>query len=361
METTQATANPAVEMDLSEEDSLLQATVRDVLARERAQERAREWWQNDSGFDRHTWDKLTELGIAGMMAPVTVGGIDARPLAACLVSEELGCAAAAVPFEMHSVALSLGGTLFAEDWATGHALATSTVARSAKVRLDRDQLTGSARMVPEAGVADALLVAADGMLVLATGFEREHVATLGMNRFANVSLDGASIVGVRTAGPGEVSRAEILATTLIAARGIGLGRWMLRQSTDHAAQRIQFGRAIGSFQALQHKLAEMHIAMSASQHLVRHAATRFEESDAPRLEASRAKAFLGETLWRVATEAHQIHGGVGFILDHPLHLYFAQARGVDSLLGRVRDHHVSVGGALLIEGAHRPNVLLGVA
>lgn len=360
MEATQATIS-AVETDLSEEDALLQATVRDVLAREGAQERARAWWQNDSGFDRRTWDKLTELGITGMMAPSAAGGIDARPLAACVVAEEIGFAAAALPFEMHATALRLGGELASEDWATsGRVLATNVAAVGSRARLDRDRLTGSARLIPEAAVADGLLVAADGMLAIVTSFSAEHVATLGMNRFANVGLDDSAIQAMRPSRAGEVAHARNLATIFIAARGIGLARWMLRQSTEHAAQRIQFGRAIGSFQALQHKLAEMHIAMSASQHLVRHAATRFDESPSPELEVSRAKAFLGTTLWRVATEAHQIHGGVGFILDHPLPLYFAQARGVDSLLGNARQHHVAIGQALLSGGAHRPNLLLGV-
>jgi alkylation response protein AidB-like acyl-CoA dehydrogenase len=105
----------------------------------------------------------------------------------------------------------------------------------------------------------------------------------------------------------------------------------------------------------------MAIAMAATRFLVHHAAMVLDEGQDGALEVSEAKAFAGTTLWRVGTEAHQIHGGVGFVLDHALHLYFAQARGADTLFGSVRPHFEKVGGAILDGGRFTPNALLGVA
>lgn len=349
----EATANTAsVEIELTEEDALIQATVRDVLEREGARENAREWWANDNDYDRPVWNKLAELGLSNMAGSGEQGGIDASPLTVAVVAESLGYFAAALPFEMHSTALRA----LAKAGSTGHAGTANGVLTVAF----GSNSNGSLDMVPEGAVADAILVPSGTDLLVASEFQRTHVATMGMNRFGNLVVSEAS--GTRIASGADIlAAAKRFATMLFASRMVGLGDWMLSECVSYAGSRVQFGRPIGSFQAIQHKLSEMHIAMAATRFLVRHAAMVMGDGGAGSLETARAKAFAGATLWRVGTEAHQIHGGIGFILDHSLHLYFSQARGADSLFGSVRENHVAVGKALLTEGRHMPNAMLGVA
>jgi len=180
-----------------------------------------------------------------------------------------------------------------------------------------------------------------------------------MNRLANLSVSGAFPLQ-RWTGAGEhVRSAQSLGALLYAARQSGTGEWLLQETTKYAADRVQFGRPIGSFQAIQHKLAEMHIALSAGRFLVRFAAARGDDGADASLDVARAKAFLDTALWQASTDAHQIHGGVGFVLDHPLHLYFAQSRGAEAAFGAPRTQHRGIGRALLNGAAYRPNVLIG--
>lgn len=349
----EATANTtSVEIELSEEDALIQATVRDILEREGARDNARTWWSNDNDYDRAVWGKLAELGLSNMAGSAEHGGIDASPLTVAVVAESLGYFAAALPFEMHSTALRLLAEAGAPAVA-GTENGVLTVAFSPNAN-------GLMEMVPEGAVADAVVVPAGTDLLVASEFERTHIATMGMNRFANLVVAPSSGAHV-TAEVDAIARAKTFATMLFGSRLVGLGDWMLSECVSYAGSRVQFGRPIGSFQAIQHKLSEMHIAMAATRFLVRHAAMVMGEGGDGALETARAKAFAGSTLWRVGTEAHQIHGGIGFILDHHLHLYFSQARGADSLYGSVRENHVAVGKALLVDGKHRPNAMLGVA
>jgi acyl-CoA dehydrogenase len=214
--------------------------------------------------------------------------------------------------------------------------------------------------VPDGAVADAVIAPAGaGLAVVAGGFLREHVATLGMTRSANLSFDGSPATMLELNAVAAVRAARAEGALLFAARQAGMGDWILRQTTDYAAGRVQFGRPIGSFQAIQHKLSEIYIALTAGRHLVRYAASLIESGADAALEVSRAKAFMAAAMWRATVEAHQIHAGVGFILEHPLHLYFAGSRGAESLFGDARRHNRQVGAALLTGDGFRPNALLG--
>jgi alkylation response protein AidB-like acyl-CoA dehydrogenase len=290
-----------------------------------------------------------------MVACAEYGGIDASPLTAAVVSEEIGRAAAALPFEMHSVALRLlsdAGPLKEFEGITNGVLTAAFAGLSAE--------KFAFSLVPEGAICDAILLPVDGHLLIAREFERHHVATMGMNRSANITIDRARAETGHAISSEAVAGARTFATVLFTSKMVGLGDWMLSQCAAYAGSRVQFGRPIGSFQAIQHKLADMHIAMTASRFLARHAAMALQEGRDGRIEAARAKAFTGAGLWRVGTEAHQIHGGVGFVLDHPLHLYFSQARGADSLFGATREHHESVGKAILTGDGFAPNAMLGV-
>ncbi len=377
MTTTTTAASPPIEAGLPDDARLIQSNVRDILQRESAQEAAREWWANDADYDRRLWATLSGLGIAGMVASDALGGMAASALSAAVVAAELGRTAAAVPFEMHSASLVFADRLFGASLAdlgadaglrraaNGGGVVTTAApwsdAQPPAFEVIGHRIRGSAAMVPEGAVADQILLetAVDSAVLVSAGFAREHVATLGMNRYANLSLDqqfGASSQG---SAPGASGIARAWATLLYSARLCGLGEWMLAQCVEYAGQRVQFGRPIGSFQAIQHKIAEMHIAATATRFLVHHAASHIDDGLDAGAALSRAKAWAGRSVWSAGREAHQIHGGIGFILDHPLHLYFAQALGADKLLGDSRMHQVSLGKSMLLPGGFAPNSLLG--
>lgn len=370
------TPTPALSFDPSEEETLLRASLRQMLADKGAQESAHRFWLDDTDYDRALWRELTTLGLVGMAAPETLGGTDAPCSQLALVSEELGRACAAVPFEMHTLALVLLARLDAGALdqiiaaaARGEQVLTAALntpalpeGSPARLGISADQrLTGTLPLVLEGAVADVVVVPIEpgGLALVGGGFMRQPVPSLGMNRFATLTFDATPAERLWSDSAAAERQALTLGALLYAARQAGVGDWLLRQTTDYAAGRVQFGRPIGSFQAIQHKLAEMHIALTAGRSLVRHAATRLDDGVDGRLEVARAKAFLDSALWQASKDAHQIHGGVGFMLDHPLHLYFAQSRGAEAAFGGPRAHQRAVGRGLLTASEYQTNRLLG--
>ena len=224
-------------------------------------------------------------------------------------------------------------------------------------------LDGSARFVIDGHTADLLVVAARArapgaggergvsLFVVpgnAPGLERRAVGTMDLTRkMADVTLravhvPASSLLGEPGAGWGALETALDLARVALAAEQIGAAQRCLEMAVDYAKVRTQFGRAIGSFQAVKHKCADMMMAVetarSASYHAAWVAAHEAHEPHALRLAAATAKAACSDALFTCASESVQIHGGVGFTWEHDAHLYFKRARASESLLGDATHH-----------------------
>jgi alkylation response protein AidB-like acyl-CoA dehydrogenase len=227
------------------------------------------------------------------------------------------------------------------------------------VTADGDALTGTVDRVVDAGAADDLLVAArdaDGVALYAvdaatSGVKRSPLSTLDLTRpQAGVTLAGAP--GRLVAGPGEADRviehALQVGSALLAVEQVGAGQHLLDMSVDYAMSRLQFGRPIGSFQAVKHKLADLLVDLEHARSAAYHAVWSLSDgSDDPALAVSIAQATASAALSRIAADTIQVHGGIGFTWEHQAHLYFKRATTDAALLGSAEQHRARVAGLVL--------------
>ncbi|MCA9513116.1 MAG: hypothetical protein KC560_20565, partial [Myxococcales bacterium] len=203
---------------------------------------------------------------------------------------------------------------------------------------------GAIARVEAAGAEDAL-----GAFVVdaaACGLERRLRRTFDRTRrIASLAFDGVAATPLATPGADgpALERALDVATSILAAEMLGGSEHVLEASVAWARERRQFGRAIGSFQAVKHKAADVWIALEASRSLVDRA-VECAALDEPglALDASAAKAFLSEAYPHAARENVQIHGGIGFTWEHDAHLYLRRATSTATLLGDARWHRARV-------------------
>ncbi|HWB66602.1 MAG TPA: acyl-CoA dehydrogenase family protein, partial [Mycobacteriales bacterium] len=202
---------------------------------------------------------------------------------------------------------------------------------------DGDRLTGSADHVVDGGPADLLVVANESRLWLldatATGVEVRPAATLDRTRsYATVRLEGAT---ARPVGdPAAAAAAVDLLRVGLAVEAVGLARRCLELTVEHLKTRVQFGKPIGSFQALQHRCADLAVSLEAATSTAYYAAWAAADSPAELpVVAPLAKSVCTDAAYAVAAETIQLHGGVGFTWEHDAHLYFKRATVLRSLLG----------------------------
>ncbi len=206
----------------------------------------------------------------------------------------------------------------------------------------------------DAGAADELLVAArgaDGVALYAvdasaSSVHRSPLATLDLTRpQAGVELAGAP--GRLVAGADEAERviehALQVGSALLAVEQVGAGQHLLDLSVEYAKSRLQFGRQIGSFQAIKHKLADLLVDLEHARSSAYHAVWALSDgSDDPALAVSIAQATASAALSRIAADTIQVHGGIGFTWEHQAHLYFKRATTDAALLGSAEQHRSRV-------------------
>jgi alkylation response protein AidB-like acyl-CoA dehydrogenase len=347
-----------VNFGLSEEQQVLQGVFRSYLGERLPATRVRE--VSDAGAPQisRLWAELASLGAAGVLIPEELGGSGLGLLDAALVAEELGRAVAPVPFlstaVMGPVALLEAGTPEQkQEWLpkiAGGAVrigvaATETFSRreGARVALARGRIHGSTLMALDAETADAFLVAAGGSDLLlvpadAAGLTLSPLPTVDRTRrFAELVFDAVAPAEV-LGGPGGAAHAieRMLDAGRVALIGdvVGACDEMLARAVEYAGQRKQFGRVIGSFQAVKHLCAEMAAEVEPSRSLFWYAAHAFDRlpDEAP-LIIAHARAHVSEVGTFVARTSTEVHGGVGFTDEQNLHLWFKRI-GVDrQLLG----------------------------
>ena len=217
----------------------------------------------------------------------------------------------------------------------------------------RVRLDGVARFVHDAHDADLLLVAyrsaagpGHALVPLpAAGVETRVLGGLDLTRrlcevrFAGVEVDAASVVCTGAAANESIARALRLATVLQAAESVGATEALFERTVDYAKQRVQFGRVIGSFQAIKHKLAGMLVELEGARAAAHYAALAIAESTDDRDEAvAVAGSYVREVCAHVCGEALQIHGGIGFTWEHDVHLFVRRAKANEVLFGDAAWH-----------------------
>ncbi|MFH8403945.1 acyl-CoA dehydrogenase family protein [Streptomyces sp. NPDC018019] len=374
--TEPAPAQPGADPDLlySEPEQDLRAAVRSLLTDRGGPAAVLADLESGRAYDTGLWRSLaTDMGTAGLLVPEKLGGQGASAREAAVVLEELGRAVAPVPYltsavlavtallgcgaDRPDVAASLAA--LAEGRSVGVLAVPLPTAPGAlpepSVRAAADgALTGEVTGVADAAAADVLLVPADGpygYALYAVDATADGVRTgpgipLDLTRVpARITLDRAA--GRLLAGP-ETARAAVTGALLtgaglLASEQLGLAEWCLAETVRHTAQRTQFGRPVGSFQALKHRMAALWLDVASARAAARNAADALATGspDAP-VAVAVAQAYCAPVAVRAAEECIQLHGGIGMTWEHPAHLFLKRAKTDETALGTPGRHRAAL-------------------
>jgi alkylation response protein AidB-like acyl-CoA dehydrogenase len=358
----------------SEEQRLIRDSARSLLSTRAGSAQLRAALTQPGSYDTALWRTMGELGWMGLAIPQAYGGAGLGWVELCILQEEQGrrlvpspffatCALAAplIAASGHDaqrqewlariaagelrIACALGGT----DGRPGCEAVTAVLESDAH----GFRLRGSSDFVIHGDAADVLLVlaraagsrGADGLsvaLIPATSpglSVHPHVMldlTRPMSRveLAGVSVSREQLLGEAGGAGRAIEEALDLARVALASEALGAAEQVLEQTTAFAKERVQFGRPIGSFQAIKHRLADMMIEVEAAKSAAWYAACVADERREELAEAAAiAKSYCCDTFFDCAANAIQLHGGIGFTWEHDAHLYFKRARATATLLG----------------------------
>ncbi|MGW4420636.1 acyl-CoA dehydrogenase family protein [Streptosporangium sp. NPDC004631] len=372
--------NDPIVLAYSEEQEQFRDVVRDFLSKVSPESEVRRLMETDEGFDRTVWHRMaTDLGLQGLIIPEEYGGSGASFRELGVVLEQMGAALLTAPYLSTSV-LATGVLLRCDDdsaradylpgIASGETVATLAVAEESgrwdpegvETRAVRGngrwRLNGTKDFVLDGHVADLVLVAARtasgvGLFAVDTragGVGREPLSTMDQTR-KQARLDfrdaPARLIGAEGAAAEVLPVVLDLAAVALAAEQVGGARRCLEMSVAHAGERVQFGRPIGSFQAVKHKCADVLVEVESAQSIVQRALWAASEpgDDLPVL-AAMAGSYCSDAYVRAAAENIQIHGAMGFSWEFSAHLYLKRAKSSELLLGSAACHRRRLAGLL---------------
>jgi len=348
----------------------LRAAVRQFLEAASPSGTVRRLMATTVGYEEGVWRQMAcELGLHGIAVPEEWGGAGAGMSELAVVFEEMGAALLCAPF-FSTVALATQAILTSgdrtamEEFLPTFVDGTSTATLILNGQLDgweaaavtltavRDgdgyRVSGDAPLVLDGHSVDVMLVAANtpagpSLLAVAAdseGVERTPLASLDRTRkVARIRFDGAPgrLIGTDGEAATGLARTSDLAVVALAAEQLGAAQRCLDMAVGYAKERIQFGRAIGSFQAIKHRCADMLVSVEGARSAVVHAA---EAADGPDLAtaAAVAKMTCSEAFLQAALDNMRIHGGIGFTWEHDAHLYVRRAKATELIFGSP-DYH----------------------
>jgi alkylation response protein AidB-like acyl-CoA dehydrogenase len=362
----------AVDDFFSDEREELRQTLRRFLVKRSPEDSVRRLMEDAAGFDPGVWEQMAgQLGLQGLIVPERFGGQGCSFVELVIVFEEMGRALLCAPF-FSTVAMAANLLMASEDEAAmrdylpgiaaGDTVATVALAEQAgqwsegAVTLqavpsgDGWRLSGEKHYVTDGHVADLVLVVGRteaGVSVFAVdkgadGFVSAAVETLDQTRkLARLSFDRvpARLIGADGHGWPAAARMLDLAAIALAAEQVGGAQKALDMSVDYAKIRIQFGRPIGSFQAIKHKCADVYVEVESARSAAYYAGwAAAQDSDEVPVLACMAKAYCSEAYFHAAAENIQIHGGIGFTWEHAAHLYFKRAKSSELMFGDAAYH-----------------------
>jgi alkylation response protein AidB-like acyl-CoA dehydrogenase len=351
----------------SDEQEELRTSVRRFLAEKSPETEVRRLMDTTEGYDPAVWSQMADqLGLQSLTIPEEFGGSGFSYVELIVVLEEMGASLLCAPF-FSTVALGANALLTSGDdeakknylpgIASGETIATLAITEdngkwdfsgiecAAEKSGDGWVLNGHKMFVIDGHVANLIVVAARtaaGVSLFAVqgdaaGLVRTSLPTMDQTRKqARLEFSGTPAVLIGTDGGAEagLSKTLDLAAVALAAEQVGGAQHVLDASVEYAKTRIQFGRPIGSFQAIKHKCADMLLEVESAKSAAYYAAwAAAEDSDELPVVASLCKSYCSEAYFHSAAENIQIHGGIGFTWEHPAHLYFKRAKSSELLLG----------------------------
>jgi len=369
---------PRVSYAPTEDQDLIRSTARQFLEENLPLDRVRELMVTAEGFDSVVWKEMADLGWTGLTIAEEFGGAGLTNVEMSVLVEEMGRLLTPGPFFASAVLatsviqetatpdqqaellqmLAAGertATLAVfetpRDWSTAGPGTTATRGGDGWV------LEGRKRAVLSAGEADTLLVTAatgDGVGVFAVdagadGVEISVEPVLDLTRHqGSVSLD--TVQTTTRLGDGDsaegLQRALAVARAMLACEQVGGAQRCMEMAVDYAKSRYQFGRPIGSYQAIKHRCANMLMKVEHAKSVAYHAVRVADDVDEARVAAPLAASVASEAYVWVAGENIQVHGGIGFTWEHDAHLYLKRAKSSSLLLGSPRFHRDRLGKAI---------------
>jgi len=366
--------------DLTDEQQAIRSTARDFLAARYKSERIRELAESEHGFEQSDWEEMAELGWPGLALPEEWGGQGLGIVELSVLFEEMGYALAPSPLFSNTIAglaLAFCGSDEQRErflrplaagkmrgtpalWDAGTSATPGTFAMEARAEGDGVVLDGEKVLVIDAASADFFVVAtADGKRRLVEqGAEGVSVtaepSTDLTRRLHSVRFDGVRVAAADTMSAEGAGYYPVFfrLCVALAAESTGIAQRTMEMAVSYAQDRKQFGRPIGSYQAVSHRCAQMLLETENSRSAVYGAAWAADaEPESLPLAASMAKAYASDAGWRVPDASIQVHGGIGFTWEHDLHFFLKRGKANAAMFGDSKWHRERVADAVLAEAA----------
>ena len=369
-----------MDFGFSEDQELLRDSARKFLDAECPTTFVRKMMEDDSAHATELWKKAAELGWMGILIPEGHGGIGGSFLDLVVVMEEMGRSLMPGPFLatvlLGSAAVLGGGSdeqkdailpkVAAGEWVMTLAQAEKSgrydaggIGMPATARGGDFVLSGEKLFVPDAHVADQMVVAArtdshaapeDGITLFlvdtkSPGVEITQLKTVDMTRrqchvaFQDVAVAGSQVLGEVGQGWPILKRVLDQAIAGLCTEMVGTGQQALDMAVEYAKERVQFGKPIGSFQAVKHKCVDMMVQVENARSLTYYAAWTVDENvDEASQAVPMAKAYCSDMCKTVTSEAIQVHGGIGFTWEHDMHLFYRRGLASEAAFGSAPTH-----------------------
>ena len=360
-----------MDLGLSEEQEMLRNFARDFLEKECPEQHVRDMEEDAKGYSPELWKKMAEQGWQGLVVPDTYGGAGMSFMDLIILVEEFGRSLVPGPFIPNAVAtialleagsegqkkqhlprIASGEQIWTLAFTEPSARFDSAgVELTAKQEGDSFVLNGTKLFIRDSHVADCMVVDArsggsgdDGITLLvvdakAPGVTHTPLRTIASDRqnevkFENVKVPAANVLGQVGKGWPAFKKIANKATVIECAYLVGLAQMDFDISINYAKERVQFGRPIGSFQAIQHKAADMVTDVDGSRFIMYKAAWSVAE-DEPEADENvhMAKSWISEASRRVVAHGQQIHGGIGFTKDYKIQLYYRRQKAAELAWG----------------------------
>ena len=361
-----------MQFGLSESQEFLKNSARQFFAGECPSAEVRRLMETETAFDAALWSKLADQGYTGIIFPETYGGVGLGKVELMLLMEEAGRALLPGPF--FSTVVLAGSVLdavcapahkkkYLEPICRGEVRATVAILESSASWNPRDiqmsaasgRITGEKLFVPDAAVADFIVVAArNGVFLVdskAPGLKISPMAYMDLTRkLYVVEFDNTPAEEIGAAA--NLPRAFNIATVALAAELVGGMQHALEVTVEYAKTRKQFGKPIGMFQAVQHQCADMYLETESSRSAVYYAGWALEENSPDSAVAvSIAKMYASDAARTVGNRSIQIQGGMGFTWENDVHLYYRRAKANETVFGDAIYHRERIASMLIDSGS----------
>jgi alkylation response protein AidB-like acyl-CoA dehydrogenase len=375
-----------MDLGLSEEQEMLKNAARDFLEKEVPEKYVRDMEEDEKGYSSEVWSKMAGLGWQGLIIPESYGGSDFGFLDLVVLLEEFGRALVPGPFiptVLATLAILEGGSedqkkQYLPKIASGEQIGTLAVtepsarwdAEGIQLKAEKSgdgyTLNGTKLFIPDAHVSDFMVVAArtggsgeNGITLFVVDTKSAGITTTVLKtiasdkqcevKFQNVKVPASAVLGAEGQGWKTLEQVQLKATVAECAYLVGLAQMDFEISVNYAKERVQFGRPIGSFQAIQHKCADMVTDVDGARFITYRAAWSVAEGEPDAaLNVHMAKAWCSDATRRVVAHGQQIHGGIGFTKDYKIQLFFRRQKRSELMWGDGDFHREAVAEALSI-------------